>query len=119
MNETATLDLKRASESVVLIQDLRGILKAAEKDLADFIGKGGSIVSRIDEVLENAPAHKSVEEWIVMVAGLRVLISQATCLEIAQSGEGDLLKERARHEILNEDFLRKLSSESLALPGQR
>ena len=116
MNETATLDLERASESVVLIQDLRGILKAAENDSADFSGKGDSIVSRIDEVLENAPDHSSVEEWIVMVAGLRVLISQATCLEIAQSGEGDLLKERARHEILNEDFLRKLSSESLALP---
>ena len=117
VNETATLDLKRASESVVLTQDLRGILKAAEKDLTDFIGKGGSIVSRIDEVIENAPDHKSVEEWIVMVAGLRVLIGQATCLEIAQSGEGDLLKERARLEILTEDWQRKLSSDSLMLPN--
>ena len=116
MNETATLDLKRASESLVLTRDLRGILKVAEKNLADIIGKGGSIVSRIDEVLENAPDHKSVEEWIVMVAGLRVLVSQATCLEIAQSGEGDLLNERARLEILNEDWQRKLSSDSLMLP---
>ena len=116
MNEAATLDLKRASESVALIQDLRGILKAAAKGMPDFTEMGGSIVSRTDEILENAPDHKSVEEWIVMVAGLRVLVSQAACLEIAQSGEGELLKERARLAILTEDLQRKLSSDSFALP---
>ena len=116
MNEAATLDLKRASESVELIQDLRGILKSAAKGMPDFTEKGSSIVSRADEILENAPDHKSVEEWIVMVAGLRVLVSQAACLDIAQSGEGDLLKERARLEILTEGLQRKLSSESLVLP---
>ncbi len=116
MKEAAELGLRRASESVALIHDIRGLLRTAAKGKPDFLEEVGSIVNRIDETLEEAPDLNAHEEWNVMVAGLRVLVSQATCLAIAQSGEGDLLKERTRHEILTEDFLRKLSSESLALP---
>ena len=116
MKEVAELELERAFESVVLIHDIRGILKSATKGTSDFSEEAGIVIDRTDEILVETPETDATEEWIVMVAGLRVLVSQATCLEIAQSGEGDLLKERTRHEILTEDLLRKLSSESFALP---
>lgn len=116
MKEAAELELERASESVVLIHDIRGILKSAMKDTSAFPEEAYNVINRIEEKLVETPDTNATEEWIVMVAGLRVLICQATCLEIAQSGEGDLLREQARLEILNGDWQRKLSSDSLMLP---
>lgn len=116
MKEKAELELERASESVVLIHDIRGILKSAKKGTPDFSEDAGIVINRIEGKLVETPDTNATEEWIVMVAGLRVLISQATCLEIAQSGEGDLLKEQARLEIFIGDWQRKLSSDSLMLP---
>ena len=49
MKEAAELELRRASESVALIRDLRGLLKTAAKGMPDFLEKVGSIVNRIDE----------------------------------------------------------------------
>jgi len=117
MKEAAELELRRASESVALIHDIRGLLKTAAKGMPDFFEKAGSIVNRTNEILEAVPDPNALEEWNVMVAGLRVLVSQAACLAIAQGGEGDLLKERAIHQTFTEDLLRKLSSKSLVLPG--
>ena len=116
MKESAGLELKRASESVALFHEIRGILKKAAKGIPDSPEEVGSIVNRIDEILADAPDPNATEEWSVMAAGLRVLVSQAKCLAIARSGEGDLLNERARLEILTEDWQRKLSSDSLVLP---
>ena len=116
MRESAGLELKRASESVELFHEIRGLLKKAAKGIPDSPEEVGSTVSRIDEIVADAPDPNATEEWRVMAAGLRVLVSQANSLEIAQGGEGDLLNERARLEILTEDWQRKLSSESLVLP---
>lgn len=118
MKEAAELELSRASESVALIHDIRGLLKTAAKGMPDFLEKAGSIVNRADEILPKEPNPNAPEEWNVIVTGLRVLVSQAACLAIAQGGEGDLLEERARHETLTEDLLRKLSSDSFVLPGE-
>lgn len=116
MKESAGLELKRASESVGLFHEIRGLLKKAAKGIPDSPEEVGSIVTRVDEILADAPDSCANEEWRVIAAGLRVLGSQANCLAIAQGGEGDLLNERARLEILTEDWQRKLSSESLVLP---
>ena len=118
MKEAAGLELKRASESVALTHDIRGLLKTAANGMPDFLEVAGSVVNRTDEILEELPDPNVPEEWHVIVAGLRALVSQAACLAIAQGGEGDLLEERARHEILTEDLLRKLSSDSIVLPGE-
>ena len=116
MKQSAGLELKRASESVELFHEIRGLLKKAAKGIPDSPEEAGSIVNRIDEIVADAPDPNATEEWRVMAAGLRVSVSKANCLEIARGGEGDLLNERARLEILTEDWQRKLSSESLVLP---
>lgn len=115
MKESASLELRRASESVKLFHEIRGLLKKAAKGIPDSPEEVGSIVNRIDEISADAPDSCANEEWRVMAAGLRVLGSQANCLAIAQGGQGDLLQEQARLGILIGDWKRKVLSDSLVL----
>ena len=52
-----------------------------------------------------------------MVSGLRVLASHVACLTIAQGGEGDLVAERTRCDVLVGELRRLLSSDALKLPN--
>ncbi len=75
-----------------------------------------SLINRILEILKNTPDTNVPAEWRVVVAGLRVLASQVVCLAIAQGGEGDIIAERAKCDVLVMELRRILSSEALKLP---
>ena len=76
------------------------------------------LIERADAIIQSAPADTSLGEWDVMVTGLRVFANREACREIALSGEGNLLEERARGEVLLEEFRRKLSSDLRSLPNR-
>jgi hypothetical protein len=110
------LRLEHALDSVALIRDIHRALSSAIGGRTGWSQEVGSLVDRIDKILEHTPDTYMPEEWHVVVAGFRVLASQVTCLTIAQSGEGDLLAERARCDVLVGELRRLVSSDSLALP---
>ena len=111
------LKLEGALDSAVLIHDIRAILNSATEGRAEWIPEVGSLVNRIDDILTNTPNAHVPTEWRVIVAGLRVLASQVACVAIAQGGNGDLIAERARCDVLASELRRLVSSNSLALPG--
>lgn len=110
------LQVEHALDSVALIHDLRTVLSSATKGRAKWSQEAASLVDRINKIIEHTPNTYVPTEWHIMVAGLRVLASQIACLTIAQSGEGDLLVERARYEVLVRELQRLVSSDCLALP---
>ena len=109
------MDLQQAHESANLAEDLRAALR--EIDDAPKVPRG--LIERIDSIIQSAPADTPLGEWEVMVAGLRVFANREACREIALSGEGNLLEERARGEFLLEEFRRKLSANLYSLPNHQ
>jgi len=110
------LELEHALKSVDVIRDIRTLLTAAPDGRADWSKEVGSLVNRIVQILKHTPDTYVPVEWLVMAAGLRVLASQVACLTIAQSGEGNLIAERARCDVLVGEFRRLMSSDALKLP---
>ena len=111
------LDIDHASNSVALIYDIRMILNSATDDKVEWCQKVDTFVDQIDKFLKQTPDGPVPVEWEVVVAGLRVLVSQVTCVAIAQGGEGDLVAERARCDVLVGELRRRVSSDTLTLPG--
>lgn len=109
------LDLEHSFDSATLIHDIRKILKSATESRADWIQEVNSLIHRIDEILKHTPAAHVPMEWRVIVAGLRVMASQGICVAIARGGEGDLIAERTRYDVLVDELQRHVSSDSLAL----
>jgi len=110
------LQLEHALNSVTLIHDIRTILTAAPGGRTEWSKEVASLVNRIVEILKHTPDMYVPPEWRTMVAGLRVLASQVACLTIAQGGEGDLVAERARCDVLVGELRRQLSTDALKLP---
>ena len=110
------LQFDHALDSVSIINDIRAVLKLAAEAQAEWCLEVDSLIGRIDKILKITPKMYIPEEWPIMVAGIRVLASQIACLAIARNGDGDLLEERARCDVLVGEFQRILSSESLVLP---
>ena len=111
------LDIDHASNSVALIRDIRTILNSATYDKIEWRQKVDTFVDQIDKLIKQTPDEHVPVEWKVIVAGLRVLVSQITCVAIAQGGEGDLVAERARCDVLVGELRRWILSETLTLPG--
>ena len=109
------LNLEHSFDSAALIHDTRAILSSVTENHAEWIQEVDSLINRIDEILKHTPAAHVPMEWRVMVAGLRVLASQVTCVAIAQGSEGDLLKEREKFKVLIGELQVLLSSDSLML----
>ena len=107
------MDLQQANESANLAEDLRAVLK--QSDDAPKIPSG--MIERVDAIIQSAAADTPLGEWELTAAGLRVFANLEACRGIALSGEGNLLEERARGEILLEEFRRKLSLEMHSLPN--
>ena len=110
------MDLEHACNSAVFIYDIRTILNSVSSDRAAWAQKVGSLVKRIDELLKQTPDEYVPAEWHVMIAGLHVLASQAACVAIALGGNGNLVEERARCEVLIDELRRLLLPDSLGLP---
>ncbi len=107
------MDLQQANESANLAEDVRAVLR--QSDDAPKIPSG--MIERVDVIIQSAAADTPLGEWELAAAGLRVFANLEVCREIALSGEGNLLEERARGEILLEEFRRKLSLEMHSLPN--
>jgi hypothetical protein len=107
--------LEHALDSVALIHRIRTVLSSATVGRGKWSPGIASLVDQIDKIIEHTPDKYVPAEWHVMVAGLRVLASQVACLTIAQGGEGDLLAEHARCDVLVGELQRLVSSESIAL----
>lgn len=110
------LQLEHALNSVALIHDIRNILTAVPDGRAEWSREVACLVNRIVEILKLTPDAYVPAEWRVMAAGLRVLASQVACLTIAQGGEGDLVAERVRYDVLVGELRRLLLSDALKLP---
>lgn len=110
------LQLEHALDSVTLIYDMRTVLNSVTESRGEWSQKVGSLIDRINKILKHTPDKYVPPEWNLMVSGLRVLDSQIACLTIAQGGEGDLLAERARCDVLVGELRRIVSLDSLALP---
>ena len=111
------LDIDHASNSVALIHDIRTILNSDTDDKVEWCQKVDTFVDQIDKLIKQTPDGYVPVEWEVVVAGLRVLVSQVTCVAIAQGSEGDLVAERARCDVLVGELRRWISSDTLTLPG--
>ena len=109
------LELEHALDSAVLIHDIRAILNSATEGRREWTLEVGSLINRIDDILTHTPDKYVPTEWRIVTAGLRVLASQVACVSIAQGGEGDLIAECARRDVLVGELRRLVSSDSLAL----
>ena len=109
------LNLEHALDSAVLIHDIHAILNSATEGRVEWTLEVDSLINRIDDILTRTPDKYVPTEWRIVTAGLRALASQAVCVAIAQGGEGDLIAERARCDVLVGELRRLVSSDSLVL----
>ena len=110
------MDFRQAHESADLAQDIRAALRQSDDGPNDPPKVPQGMIERVDAIIQSAPADTPLGEWELMAAGLRVFANLETCRKIALSREGNLLEERARGEILLEEFRRKLSPDLYWLP---
>ena len=110
------LQFEHAFNSATLIHDIHTILNSATEGQTEWIQAVNSLINRIDDVLTHTPESQVPIEWRIMVAGLHTLVSHVACVTIAQSGEGDLVAERTRCDVLVSELQRLVSTDSLALP---
>ena len=110
------LKLEHALNSAALIHNIRAILNCATEGRVEWSQETRALINRIDDVLRHTPDAHIPPEWRIAVAGLRVLASQIACVAIAHGGEGDLIAERARCDVLVGELRRIVSSGSLVLP---
>ena len=114
--QRAELQLKHAFNSVALIHDIHTILNSAAEGQTEWTQAVSSLINRIDDILKHTPESHVPIEWRIMVAGLHTLVSQVACVTIAQGGEGDLVAERERYNVLVADLQRLVASDFLKLP---
>ena len=103
------MDLRLADESAKLAVEIRECLKPGGSGQDRDFSIPGDLIERIIEIVARTVPETSLGEWQLTAAGLRVLANQELCLMIAQTGEGNLLEERAKGEILTQEFRRKLA----------
>ena len=77
---------------------------------------GRSLINRLDYILTHTPEACVPTEWQIVIAGLRVLASQAACIAIAHGDEVNLVEERAKFDVLVSELRHLVSPDSLALP---
>ena len=110
------MDLKHASNSLALVRDARTTLTRQTVNERHSLQATNTLLERIEQTLKHTPTEHTPPEWDIMTAGLRFLSNQLACLAIAQTGDGDLLTERAKSDILIGKLRSLLSQHSLALP---
>lgn len=115
--QESKIKFEHALDSATLLLEIRKILNTANSDHVQWTKKVTSLVERVEEMLKNTANEHVPIEWRTMIAGLRVLASQVICLMIAQKGEGDIIKERTKCEVLFTELRRLLLSSDLKLPS--
>ena len=110
------LDLNHAVNSARLIYEIRAILNSEAESRQQWAQKVGSLIDRAGEILTKTPREHVPVEWRIMIAGFRVLVSQAACLSIAEGQEGDMIVEREKRDVLFDEMRQLVSSHSNSLP---
>ena len=112
------LQLEHAYNSAALIHDIQAILNSATEVPVEWTRAVSSLINRIDDILTHTPESHIPIEWRIMVAGLHTLASQVACVAIAQGGEGDLVAERTRCDVLVSELRRLVSDRFFGIAGK-
>ena len=110
------MDLRLADDSANLAEEIRVALQQSNLEQGDDASVLRDITERVDATIARAQPGTETSEWELTAAGLRVLASHEACLQIAQTGVGNLLEERGRGDILAEVLRQKLSSNQATMP---
>ena len=110
------MDLRLADDCANLAEEIRVALQQSNLGRGDAASQLRDIAGRVDATIARAQPGTEVGEWELTAAGLRVLASREACIQIAQTGEGNLLEERGRGDILAEVLRQMLSSIQATLP---
>ena len=102
------MDLRLADESAKLAVEIRECLKPGGSGQDRDFAIPGDLIERIIEIVARTLPETPLGEWQLTAAGLRVLANQELCLMIAQTGEGNLLEERAKGRSLRKSFAESL-----------
>lgn len=111
------MSLDQALESAGLVFDIRSALHSNSEHLSEGIQHIDFVLERAEKLITDTPEKYVPEVWRVVACGLRLLSTQLLCLNIARGGDGNLLAERGKQDVLLEEFRRLLSSDSLVLPS--
>ena len=103
------MDLKLAEESAKLAMEIRECLKPSGSGQGRGYAIPSDLIERIVEIIARTLPGTALGEWQLTAAGLRVLANQELGLKIAQTGEGNLLEERTKGEVLTQEFRRRLA----------
>ncbi|WIW70275.1 hypothetical protein [Anaerosinus gibii] len=113
--EEQEINFKHALNSATLFSEIRKTLNVVNSNHTEWSKEVTSLIERAEEIIKKTFHVHIPIEWTIMIAGLHTLASQITCLTIAQTGEGDLVKERTKYEILLGELRRLLLSSNLKL----
>jgi hypothetical protein len=113
---SSELELEHASESVALALSIRSLLGGPHRQDSGRIAEITALIERLDAILLGTPEGHAPPEWRLMLAGLHVLACQTRCLMIAYGGEGDLISERSRFDVLRDAFQGQLNSTTPSPP---
>ena len=112
------MNLNHADDCARLAQNIRATLQPSGADQGEILRLPPDMIDRVEDIIKQTPEGLILKEWELMASGLRVLANRVTCLDIALTGNGNLLEERARGDILTKEFRRRLDPESLSLPNR-
>ena len=110
------MDLRLADDSAHLAKEIRDMLQQSDLGRDDALSVFRGIIERVDATIARVHSVIETNEWELMATGLRVLANHETCLRIAQTGEGNLLEERGRGDILSENLRQRLLSNQATMP---
>lgn len=110
------MDLRLAEESAKLAMEIRECLEASDSRQGPGYAISSDLIERIVEIVGRTLPETAQGEWELAASGLRVLANQERCLKIAYTGEGNLMEERTRGEVLTQKFRRRLAPDLFSPP---
>ncbi len=110
------MDLQLADDCVNLAEEIRVTMQQGDLGQSGAVSGISGIIKRVDATIARVQPEIETSEWELMATGLRVLANHETCLQIAETGVGNLLEERGRGDILSENLRQKLSSNQATMP---
>ncbi len=98
--------LEHAKQSVSLSEAARSVLQSVSRVPSTTATEIKGVAEQITRFLESTPEAAVPNQWTVLQAGLRLLASRLRCVEITHSGDGDLIVERTRSDVLMQELRR-------------
>lgn len=93
------VDLKKAEKSARIIRGARSYLR---DDIS--LDKVEELIRNIQILLGEIHRTRQVKNWEILLRGLKLIKSNLLLLQIADTGEGDLIVEKERFKILKRSF---------------